>query len=317
MRSIPYTITSENLTVVVNGCPVLVAKRAANFAMLRTALLTEDWEAAANLMKPADAVARWLRAPFATDLDGRVLCHGAPVPEALVSRIHAMAAANEAPEPLLAFWERLRKNPSYRSTTQLFDFLTHIGIPITTDGCFLAYKSVRSDFQDHHSSSVDNSPGTINEMPRNEISDDADEACHVGFHVGALEYARTFVSGGTIVICKVDPEHVVCVPKDSSFQKMRVCRYEVIGVRGGDLPSTTISDGLPPAAKARKSGARKRKAGATRSKLARMNTAQLMAQPIAALRRYAGRSLKIVRASKLAGGKLALVKRILSARARG
>ena len=56
MRSIPYTITSENLTVVVNGCPVLVAKRAANFAMLRTDLLTEDWEAAANLMKPADAV---------------------------------------------------------------------------------------------------------------------------------------------------------------------------------------------------------------------------------------------------------------------
>ena len=83
------------------------------------------------------------------------------------------------------------------------------------------------------------------------------------------------------------------------------------------MPSTTISDGLPPAAKARKSGARKRKAGATRSKLARMNTTQLMAQPIAALRRYAGRSLKIVRASQLAGGKLALVKRILSARARG
>jgi hypothetical protein len=57
------------------------------------------------------------------------------------------------------------------------------------------------------------------------------------------EGAPPYVSGsGRIVVCRVDPEHVVCVPKDASYAKVRVCEYLVIGNFGQALPSTTIAD---------------------------------------------------------------------------
>ena len=77
---------------------------------------------------------------------------------------------------------------------------------------------------------------------RNRVSDDPNTPCHFGLHVGSLEYAQSF--GERVVIVRVDPEHVVCVPYDCTSQKMRVCEYEVVGLHiEGHMPSTTIDDG--------------------------------------------------------------------------
>ena len=84
------------------------------------------------------------------------------------------------------------------------------------------------------------------QMPRNKISDDPRVACHEGLHCGNLAYVRDF--GGTdggkrIVIVRVDPADVVCVPYDSSMHKVRVCKYTVVGNYSGQpLPSTTFKD---------------------------------------------------------------------------
>jgi len=67
-------------------------------------------------------------------------------------------------------------------------------------------------------------------------------ACHEGYHVGALSYAQGFGHGGRrIVIVRVGPENVVCVPYDSSEQKMRVCEYTVVGNYGSRLSSTAVT----------------------------------------------------------------------------
>ena len=107
-----------------------------------------------------------------------------------------MVTGGEDPQPLLRFYERLSRNPSWRSTQQLFDFLAHENLPIEPSGHFLAYKAVRRDYTDIYSGSVSNAIGQRPTMPRNQISDDADLACHVGFHVGALKYAQDFISSG-------------------------------------------------------------------------------------------------------------------------
>jgi len=150
-----------------------------------------------------------------------------------------MVAAGDNPQPLMKAWERLEQNPSYRSRNQLFDFLMrNPGIPFTDDGYLLLYKGVRADFRDHHSGKFDNSPGQKLFMKRNRVSDDPTKVCHFGFHVGARSYAVSFGVGKT-VICKVDPADVVCVPNDFSQQKIRIHRYEVVGVDGGmTLPDT-------------------------------------------------------------------------------
>ena len=107
---------------------------------------------------------------------------------------------------------------------------------------FLAYKGVTSNMTDAHTGTVDNSIGVTNELPRNKISDDPNKDCHFGFHVGALDYAKTF--SNRVIICKVDPADVVCVPYDCSQQKMRVCKYKVIGHWNGQpMSSTTIDPG--------------------------------------------------------------------------
>lgn len=296
-----------------------------------------------------------------------------------------MAARGEDPTPVYKFYEKLQRNPSWRSVQQLWQFLQHDNIPLTEDGCFLAYKGVNANFTDKHTGKVDNHPGKVNEMQRNMISDDPNQACHYGYHVGALSYARSFAGGGgKLVICKVDPEHVVCVPYDSSQEKMRVCKYEVLGLYGAPLPSVTFKEDIAPpeeqededdadtgdnedndngdtdelaeheesleeidseeaedsynsgdddessdgdgsgteeeeeVAPAKKKVSKpkrdKKQAKPSFAKYSRMNTKALMDVSLDDLRKYATYGLKIVGASKIPGGKAALVSKILKNR---
>jgi hypothetical protein len=237
-----FTMTNDSVTVFVDGEPKAIKRGAPNFLELRKAIAEEDWEGARNCLSLPGFLERWATGFFEL-VDGRFYCEGEAMPSELNERIIALASDGKSPEPVMNFWLRLRKNPSMRSVSQVWKFLQLTGIPLSMDGCFLAYKGVRDDFKDCHSGKYDNSPGQVHEMPRNRISDDPNHACHEGFHVGALEYARSF--GPTVVICKVDPEHVVCVPYDCSHQKMRVCRYEVVGLHNGEYMSSTVEDDEP------------------------------------------------------------------------
>lgn len=255
--------------------------------------------------------------------NGKFFYKDISLPDNMNRRIEKMAINGEDPTIIFRFYERLKRNPSWRSVQQLFTFLDKDNIPFTKDGCFLAYKSVRADYKDVHSGRWDNKPGVVNKMPRNEISDDPQQACHVGFHVGALGYARGF--GGTkMVICKVDPEHVVCVPYDHSAEKMRVCEYKVVGEWNGqpldstsfddyEEPKKTVSPAPAPASDEKKKETVvpvRRKATKGYEKYDKMNEAELMDCSIDQLRQYAGKGLLMTGASKVPGGKAALINAI-------
>lgn len=317
-------------------------KGASNFLALRNVLLSEQWDEVPKNLTVAKSIESWAKGKF-TVKGETIYFDGADLPSAINSRITAMVRNGEDPTPVFNFWERLQKNPSFRSVKQLWGFLEHQNIPLTPEGCFLAYKSVRQDYKDHHSNTFVNTPGSVHEMPRNQISDDPDLACHDGFHVGAVEYARTFGTGGRMVICKVDPEHVVCVPKDASQRKMRVCKYEVIGNYGTDLPSTSFKeesydhvedeedegedDDYEDGSEASEpesvggqetsvaiSSSEKRVPKKGFSKLDKLGYSELLEQPLDVLRKYATKALEIVGASKIPGGKTALIARILDVR---
>jgi hypothetical protein len=218
-----------------------------------------------------------------------------------------MAAKNEDPGPLFKFWEKLQKNPSFRSVQQLWPFMDHKGIAFAPDGDILAYKSVRQDYRDHHSGEFDNHPGKILTMPRNQVSDDPNVACAEGFHFGSMNFAEGFNSGGRIIIAKINPADVVAVPYDDSMQKMRTCRYEVIGNHNGQYLSDTTH-------KEERVKGSKRKIKKSGRKFGQMNPSTLMNQSIEDLRAYATRILEIVGASKIVGGKVALVNKIVEVR---
>jgi hypothetical protein len=140
--------------------------------------------------------------------------------------------------------ENLMSNPSARAISELYDFLEHRALPITEDGYFLAYKSVRSDFKDKYSGTIDNSVGKTVEFPRNKVDDDRAHECSYGLHVGALAYSGP---GGwynsasdKVVIVKVNPKDAVSVPQDHNAQKLRVCKYEVVSLYSGGMEDAPV-----------------------------------------------------------------------------
>jgi hypothetical protein len=336
-----HTLTNDSITVVHQGKVYTTQRGTANFVNLRKAILEERWEDLVNHLTIPKSVSTWAKGKF-TYVNEKFLFEGKELPNDFHSRIIKMASGGEDPTPLFAFWEKLQKNPSFRSVNQLWAFLQQKGIPLTKDGCFLAYKSVKMDFKDHHSGKFSNKPGSVLEMPRNQISDDPNHACHEGFHVGALEYAQGFGSSDRrIVICRIDPADVVCVPYDSSQQKMRVCKYVVEGLHNGSHMSDTVhededidvdvddfeegedesadqeaegdalfNDGVSGSSPEEKT----KKLKKNLVSLDKMDLTDLMEQSLDVLRKYAARDLKIIGASKIPGGKLALVKRIMKDR---
>lgn len=347
MQSLPFTLTNEAVTVVIDGAPKIVRQGGALYAQLREALFEEDWDRAKELLaKPEGAVSAYIQAGGLTKFtaDGTTIKWGDEVlPGDITKRVNAMAAAGEDPAGLLRFFERLQQNPSMRSVEQLFSFLQHNDIPIEPDGTFLAYKGLNQDMTDKHTGTIDNSPGQVHEMPRNKISDDPNHACHEGFHVGSLGYVRSF--GQRTVVCRVAPEDVVCVPYDASSMKMRVCRYEVVGHWTGTPLSSTVtkpgevdvdntddeaeemeveealaqttapSDDSAPGSTPKRNY-RSPVSGKTLKAMGKMDQRALLKQTIDALRAYAVRTLKIVGATRLPGGKLRLIKEIAKARKR-
>lgn len=322
------------------GTSHTVPKSAPNFGPLRDALIAGQWDRVPDLLTVKKSLENWARGEFT--IDGSTITYkGDKLPADLTRRILDLSAKGEDPKAFFMFWERLQQNPSYRSVEQLWPFLSHKGIPLTTDGCFLAYKGVRIDYKDAHSGTFDNRPGNIHEMPRNKISDDPRTACHEGFHVGALGYAKSF--SARTVVCKVDPKDVVCVPYDHSQQKMRVCRYKVIGNFGAKLPDDLWDEDfkLPegsefePEAKTDDAGtasvgstsgapvavtsaptakAKKEEPSARYKELDKMDLASLMEVGIMELRTYASQHLNIIGASKIPGGKVMLVQAIMQTR---
>lgn len=330
MKPLPFTTSHESITVIYEGKSHTIHRSQAQFVNLKRAIEAGNWDEVPNHLTIARSLKTWAKGKFTVNEETEVFSYeGKDLPSEINKRIIAMASAGENPGPLLKFYERLKKNPSYRSVHQLYQFLTHSGIPITTDGCFLAYKGVRQDYQDVHSGQFSNKPGVTNKMPRNEISDDPEKPCHEGFHVGALRYARSF--GTRVVVCKIDPENVVCVPYDSSQEKMRVCEYKVIGNHGEKLPDTVHEEedfeqdpddddevfntggaaplhGKTPAAIDPKDVPSKYR------KLAYKAPDELMAQSLDNLRKLATYGLNIVGASKIPGGKASLISTIIDVR---
>lgn len=324
-----FTVTRDCVTITTAAGKTLSLRSGAdNFAAARTKIINEDWAGIEDLFLPGKPLLSWLGEGF-TYADGIISYKGEPIHGGLSARMLKMSEEGRSPKPLMRFWARLQNNPSMRSVNQLWPFLDHKGIPITEDGFFLAYKAVRQDWLDAYSGRILNTVGKTIEMPRNKISDDPKEACHFGLHVGALEYAKNYgPSDRRILICKVDPADVVCVPYDESNMKMRTCKYVVLAEHkdGSHLPSTYMDTKTlapepvsapvpepepvftpePVAAPVPEPVSAPAPTPATQD----AQYSDLLAMPLDALRKYA-KSCGLKNPGKILGGKQALAKTLM------
>ena len=228
----PYILKADSVTVVIGTESYNIHKSHINYGPVVSAIKANDWDKVKDIIEPKKMVATFGQGNLAINGDvitwkGEVMSNG------LTRRILAMIQEGFDITPLVAFMENLMKNPSRTAVEELYIFLDHCDLPITSDGHFLAYKKVNKDFKDIYSNTFDNSVGQVVKMDRNRVDDERRNECSYGLHFCSLAYLNKFGRpDDPIMILKINPANVVSIPTGYSNSKGRCCEYEVIGQLG-------------------------------------------------------------------------------------
>jgi len=242
-----HIITENSITVLIKNIPEVIDNSHPNFEKVESALKNgASEEEILRLMNIGEAVKEFAKETEGNVQvkDGQIFYMGEIVHSALSRRIISLMNKGFDITPFTNFMENLYKNPSNRAVNETYGFLEACNLPITEDGCFLAYKKITKDYLDCYTNTIDNSIGKTVEVPRNKVDEDSEKTCSYGLHVASYSYMAHY-PGERIVICKVNPASVVAVPSDYNNAKMRVCKYEVVNevnLKDEEIPENVIKD---------------------------------------------------------------------------
>lgn len=232
----PYLLTDTTISVVI-GKTVMTSDRSnPRWEDIKSALNNDETteEEMVALMKPIVIVEKAVSGHSIIEIKhGGVYVRGNVVHSTLTSRMLDILAEGLDIDPWIKFAENLFSNPVASAQDELYDFLEKSDLPITPDGCFIAYKIVREDYKDIYSGTMDNSVGQIVEMQggRNAVDGDRNRTCSQGLHFCSKGYLGHYGTGpgSRVMIVKINPADVVAIPIDYNHAKGRAWRYEVIG----------------------------------------------------------------------------------------
>lgn len=262
MAKLQYNLVAledqQHITVVVDGEMYVADSSNPQWQAIVQKVLSGTTDGLATLFSPAKAVESKFTAitERVSVLNGVVLFDGDPVDNALTKQI--IRFYNEGLEdwkPLVNFMEKVQTNPSQNSREQLYEFLARHEIAIHPDGDVIGYKSVKKDRNvdgngylsvsagsayvngQRHDGQIPQKIGDIVTMPRSDVASDTNVACSTGLHVGSYRYVSEFFRHDAILLVKFNPRDVVSVPTDSNWEKVRVCRYEIVEADENELTS--------------------------------------------------------------------------------
>lgn len=237
-----YIISATSITLFLNGKPVKVSKDAPVYAAVIKAFRLPEAEQEQAILAALDKrnVNKNIKEKGFIVNGDEVTFEGEKLPAPLAQKIVSLIRENLPVELFKNFWRNLKLNPSASSVAELYDFLAYKELPITEDGCFLAYKGVQNDYYSVMGNTstvvlkgkvdkgghIYNGIGEVIEVRRNSVDDDRRNTCSFGVHAGSLDYARGW--GQRRVVVKINPKDVVSVPQDCSCQKLRCCGYTVV-----------------------------------------------------------------------------------------
>lgn len=226
----PFIMQGDNIVVVIDNQPHTISKTHLVYDKVKDAIKAGDWDAVRELVNPKEVIVKYAQGNLRVE-GTKLYWRDREFHNAMADRMVSMLKEGFDISPLANFMENVMQNPSYRSVEELYGFLEKCNLPITPDGCFLAYKKVRGDYKDCHTGTIDNSVGQVVEMLRNEVNDNANETCSAGLHFCSQSYLDNFYGDHTMIL-KINPRDVVSIPADYNDSKGRCCRYEVVGELG-------------------------------------------------------------------------------------
>ena len=148
MNDVAYIITGDgSITLILNKKTYSIDKEHINYDKIKNCLSTRNYDKLGSLLDISDTVTRKTNGKVSIK-DGVVYYNGSALHNAITKRIIALIQQNFPFDFMVKFLENVMLNPSENSRNQLYNFLESNTLPITTDGCFLAYKRISSDFKD-------------------------------------------------------------------------------------------------------------------------------------------------------------------------
>jgi hypothetical protein len=254
-----YIINSNGIVLFLDNKPIKFEKSSRQYAQI-----VEKFDLPENEQEKAIREVIF-NSPSSLDKNGfkatdeGVFYKGEKLPTALAEKVKNLHKEGLPLNLFEKFWQNIKENPSCSSVNELYEFLSYKELPITEDGCFLAYKGVDGSFWSISGNKdtkvvkgkVDNSGRIYNgigeriEVVRRDVDDDRRNHCSHGLHVGSLDYASSF-SRGKLVVVKVNPKDVVSVPTDYSCQKCRVSAYEVVSEFDAEIKAPAVDENNEP-----------------------------------------------------------------------
>lgn len=252
----PYTMQGKNIVIVVDNKPHTITTGHLKYAKIVQAIKDGDESAVRMLVDPKKTLVNYGQGKVYVQGD-RIFWGDRELRKELANRLVSMIEQEFPVEPIVLFVEKLMQNPSHTAVEETYIFAEHNNLPITSDGCLLAYKRIRENYRDCHSDTVLNKPAslmtpedleyikttqkgvtvtiengvTVVTMDRNAVCDDRRKPCEAGLHFCSLEYLNHFEAGRTIIV-KVNPRDIVSIPNDYNNSKARACRYEIVSELG-------------------------------------------------------------------------------------
>ena len=235
-------------TVVLGGQPHQFDHTHPEYTGLCECVMTGDADEFVNLINTGTVIENWSEGNFEFR-DGFLYYENEQVANQPTERIINMIKNSWDYKPMLAYLDRLYQNVSNRAVHESYTWCSNKGLPITADGMLIGYKGVslysgedrfdklgrplaEGDHVDKYTgTSFRNNIGDECSMNRRGVSDNCNDGCASGLHVGTYEYAENWAgTNGVVVLVKFDPADIVSVPTDCQYSKMRVSKYTVVSV---------------------------------------------------------------------------------------
>lgn len=257
----PYIILPDSAIIFIGTTRHVIHSSSPAYPQVVTAIKANEWDSIPGILEVARSIANQTFGKLVVQND-QVLYNGEPINNALTQRILTMYRDGFDTSPMLALLKNLMANPTKTAIDEFYLFIEKSQLPITEDGCILAYKQVSTSFYDLHTNSVFNKPchlmtatekltlprpGNFNEtmtdivdgqtvvsMARNRVDANRDKECSSGLHFCSLAYLRLYSNTGQTLIIKVNPKDIVSIPQDYENTKGRCCKYTIIGVLDAD-----------------------------------------------------------------------------------
>jgi hypothetical protein len=204
------------------------------FVKLKEAVRAKDGLKARKLVNAAEEVGAWSDGKLIVDKHDNVLYDGKHIHPKMHARMLKMVREKAPVGHLVKFLDNLYQNPRAESIQDLYEFMEANNLPLTEDGYFLAFKTVRNDYKDHHTGQIDNSVGQTVFIDRSKCEFNRNQTCSTGLHFCGHEYIGVMPSG-KVMLVKVNPRDVTSIPTDYNNRKGRCCEYTVLSeVRYGE-----------------------------------------------------------------------------------